>query len=70
VNCAPILSRGHGFSTQVAVGIDEGLKHDSWILCDNLVSVRKFELTRFVASLSLSKLQELNRALKMALSLD
>jgi mRNA-degrading endonuclease toxin of MazEF toxin-antitoxin module len=51
------------------VGIDEGMKHDSWILCDNLVSVRKVELTRFVGSLSRVKLDELDRALKMALEL-
>jgi mRNA interferase MazF len=29
VICAPILTRGHGFSTQVSVGIDEGLKHSA-----------------------------------------
>jgi mRNA interferase MazF len=70
VVCAPILTRGHGFSTQVSVGIDEGLKHESWILCDNLVSLRKVQLTRFVGSLARSKIEELNRALKMALALD
>lgn len=70
VVCAPILTRGHGFSTQVSVGIDEGLKHDSWILCDNLVSLRKMQLTRFVGSLARSKIEELDRALKMALGLE
>jgi mRNA interferase MazF len=70
VVCAPILTRGHGFSTQVSVGIDEGLKHESWILCDNLVSLRKVQLTRFVGSLARSKLEELDRALKMALALE
>jgi mRNA interferase MazF len=70
VVCAPILTRGHGFSTQVSVGIDEGLKHESWILCDNLVSLRKVQLTRFVGSLTRSKVEELDRALKMALALE
>jgi mRNA interferase MazF len=70
VICAPILSQGHGFSTQVAVGIDEGLKHQSWIFCDNLVSIRKVQLTNFVGSLARTKLAELDRALKMALALD
>jgi mRNA interferase MazF len=70
VICAPILTRGHGFSTQVSVGVDEGLKHESWILCDNLVSLRKVQLTRFVGSLARSKIHELDRALKMALALD
>lgn len=70
VVCAPILTRGHGFSTQISVGIDEGLKHESWILCDNLVSLRKAQLTRFVGSLARSKVEELDRALKMALALE
>jgi len=70
VICAPIFSRGHGFSTQVAVGVEEGLKHESWILCDNLVSLRKAQLTSFVGSLSPAKISELNRALKIALGLE
>jgi mRNA interferase MazF len=70
VICAPIFTRGHGFSTQVSIGLNEGLKHESWILCDNLISLRKEQLTRFVGSLALSKLEELDRALKMALALE
>jgi mRNA interferase MazF len=70
VICAPILTRGHGFSTQVSVGLDEGLKHESWILCDNLVGLRKVQLTSFVGSLAPSKIEELDRALKMALALE
>ncbi|MGA7221062.1 MAG: type II toxin-antitoxin system PemK/MazF family toxin [Candidatus Sulfotelmatobacter sp.] len=69
VICAPIFSQGHGVSTQVAVGIDEGLKHESWILCDNLVSLRKTQLTRFVGSLTRTRMDEVDRALKMALAL-
>lgn len=69
VICAPIFSRGQGASTQVLIGIDEGMKHDSWILCDNLVSIRKAELTRFVGSLSTTKFAEIDRALKIALAL-
>jgi len=70
VACAPVFTRGHGLSTQVAVGIDEGLKHESWILCDNLVSLRKVQLTDFVGSLSRPKIAELDRALKIALGLE
>jgi mRNA interferase MazF len=69
VVCAPIFSRGHGSSTQISVGIDEGMKHDSWILCDNLISVRKSEMTQFVGSLKSAKVTELDHALKMALAL-
>ena len=68
--CAPVFSSGQGLSTQVAIGPDEGLKHASWIMCDNLVSLRKSDLTQFVGTLPRAKLVELNRALKMALDLE
>jgi mRNA interferase MazF len=70
VVCAPVFSSGEGLSTQVAVGPDEGLKHPSWIMCDNLVSLRKSDLTNYAGSLSSPKLAELNRALMMALDLS
>jgi mRNA interferase MazF len=69
VICAPVFSNGEGLSTQVAVGPDEGMKHPSWIMCDNLVSLRKADLTQYVGSVSPSKIVELNRALRMALDL-
>jgi mRNA interferase MazF len=69
VVCAPIFTSGEGLSTQASIGLNEGLKHASWIMCDNLVSMRKSELTNYVGSLSGPKLAELDRALKMALDL-
>lgn len=70
VICAPVFSSDEGLSTQVAVGPDEGVKHASWIMCDNLVSLRKSDLTHYLSLLSSAKIGELNRALKMALDLD
>jgi mRNA interferase MazF len=70
VVCAPVFTDGEGLSTQVAVGIDEGIKHKSWIICDNLRSLRKTDLTQFLGSLSHAKLAELDEALKVALALD
>ena len=70
VVCAPVFTNGEGISTQVAVGVDEGLKHESWIICDNLRSLRRTELTQFLGSLSNAKLAELDEALRIALSLD
>ena len=70
VVCAPVFSSGQDLSTQVAVSTDEGLKHASWIMCDNLVSMRKRDLTHYVGSLSRAKSQELDRALRMALELS
>jgi mRNA interferase MazF len=70
VVCAPVFTNGEGISTQVPVGVDEGLKHASWIACDNLRSLRKTDLTHFVGSLSSPKLAELDRALRIALGVD
>ncbi|GAC1433492.1 MAG: hypothetical protein NVS1B11_16140 [Terriglobales bacterium] len=69
VICAPVFSTGEGLSTQIAVGTDEGLKHPSWIMCDNLVSLRKSDLTQFVGSMLKFRLSELDRALRMALDI-
>jgi mRNA interferase MazF len=67
--CAPVFSAWHGLSTEVAVGVEEGLKHDCSIHCDELVSLAKSVLTDYVGKLSESPLRELNRALAVALEL-
>ena len=69
VICAPVMSSGEGLSTQVSVGMDEGLKHASWIICDGLASVRKSQLTDFVGSLSSAKRGQLDAALAIAIDL-
>ncbi|HEY1937725.1 MAG TPA: type II toxin-antitoxin system PemK/MazF family toxin [Candidatus Angelobacter sp.] len=69
VICAPVFSNGQGLSTQVSIGPEQGLKHPSWIMCDNLVSLRKTELSDYVALLPPEKIAELNRCLRTALSL-
>src|SRR3954451_20997830 len=70
VICAPVFSRGLALDTQIPIGINEGMKHDSWIVCDNLASVSKSELRSFVGSLSRCKMEELDDALRVALALD
>jgi mRNA interferase MazF len=70
VVCAPVFTNGCGLSTQVPVGHSEGLKHESWIVCDNLRSLSKADLTQFVGALSWSKVAELEEALRIALALD
>jgi mRNA interferase MazF len=69
VICAPVYSAQHGLSSQVAVGINDGLKHESAIHCDDLVSLAKSVLTDYVGTLSPEKIAELNRALATALEL-
>ena len=70
VVCAPVFSRGLALETQVSIGINEGMKHESWIVCDNLASIRKSDLRDFVGSLSGAKMVELDHALRVALALD
>jgi len=70
VVCAPVFTNGSGLSTQVAIGPCEGLKHESWIVCDSLRSLSKADLTQFVGTLSWSKVAELDEALRIALGLD
>jgi len=69
VTCAPVYSVRHGLHTQVPVGPDEGLKHESAIFCDELVSLPKTALTDYVGTLSGPRLMDLNRALAIALEL-
>ena len=69
VVCAPVYSAHLGLSTQVAIGIDEGLKHQSSIHCDELVSLPKAALTNYVGSLSATKIRALSDALGIALGI-
>ena len=70
VICAPVCSTRHGLSTQVDVGPEDGLKHDSSVYCDELVSLSRTRLTDFVGSLSSEKVNKLNQALRIALEIE
>lgn len=70
VICAPVYTRHDGLSTQVAVGPEEGLKHESSIHCDELISLPKSMLTRYVGNLSPAKGEALAESLAIALAID
>ena len=69
VVCAPVYSQVLGLSTEVVVGPEEGLPRVSSARCDFLALLFKRKLTTFVASLPPRKVEELNRALAVALDL-
>jgi mRNA interferase MazF len=69
VICAPIYSVHDGLASQVPVGVEEGLKHDSSIHCDELISLPKTMLTNYVGMLPAHKVEALNDALLVALDL-
>jgi mRNA interferase MazF len=68
--CAPVYSRHDGLSTQVRVGTAEGLKKESSIHCDELISLPKFALTYYVGSLKATALRELSGALAISLGIE
>lgn len=67
--CAPVYTSYEGLSTQVPVGVAEGLAHDSSIHCDELVSILKTGLTQFVGVLSPAKMEAFDRALAIAVGI-
>jgi mRNA interferase MazF len=70
VTCAPVYSRWDEISTQIPISIEAGLKHDSAIQCDELISLPKIMLTNYIGSLSTNQIEELNLALKIALDIE
>jgi mRNA interferase MazF len=57
-------------STQLAVGVDEGLRHESSVHCDELVSLPKSMLTHAVGSLPSERIADVDRALMLALGIE
>ena len=70
VICAPVYTNRTELSTQVTLGIENGLKHDSAIHCDGLVSLPKSMLTDYIGTLPKDNIIRLNEALKIALALE
>ena len=70
VICAPVFSQYGGLLTQVEVGVNEGLKHDSAVYCDELRSIPKSTLTDFISSLPHDKMEAVNAALCIALAVN
>jgi mRNA interferase MazF len=68
VVCAPVYSKYAGYTTQVELGVEDGLKYDSAVFCDELLSLPKSKLTNYVGSLSPAKMEEVNAALRIALA--
>ena len=69
VICAPVYSQVLGLTTEVVLGTDDGLPHESAIRCDFLMLMFKVKLTQFIATLSPAKIAQLNRAVAQALEL-
>ena len=66
VMVAPITSAIRGAPSEVIVGVDEGLKHDSAINLDHVQTVDKARLKRFVGTIGSKKMNEVCRAFAIA----
>ncbi len=66
VMVAPITSTIYGAPSEVHVGIEEGLKHESAINLDHVQTVEQGRLTTRLGHLSPTKLREVCRALAVA----
>lgn len=69
VICAPVYSSYEDLASQLPVGSEVGLKRDSAVHCDALVSIEKARLTDFVGTLSPARLPDLDAALLAALGI-
>ena len=70
VICAPVYSAHHGLSTQISVGAEERLRQESSVHCDELVSLPKSVLARFVGTLAPHRFLELDKALIAAVGVE
>ena len=70
VMVAPVTSTIHGSPAEVAVGVDEGLKHASAANLDHVQTVDKARLSRFIGRLPSSKMSEVCSALARATGCD
>ncbi|MHB1501605.1 MAG: type II toxin-antitoxin system PemK/MazF family toxin [Candidatus Dormibacteria bacterium] len=70
VTVAPITSTIRGLSTEVPVGLANGLDHDSVVSCDNIVTVPTSALGSQVGSLLPAQEAELATAIRAAFDLD
>ena len=66
VMVAPVTSAIHGVPSEVRIGIEHGLKHDSAINLDHVQTVDKSRLETFVCRLGLNLMNDVCQALAAA----
>ena len=66
VMVAPVTSTRRGAPSEVHVGVEEGLKHESAVNLDHVQTVEQDRLVGFVGTLSQAKMQQVCRALAIA----
>jgi mRNA interferase MazF len=70
ITCAPISRTIRGISSEVVIGIDEGLNEECVISCDNIVTIPKSAVASGrVGTLSPRKRAQLDAALRYSLDI-
>jgi mRNA interferase MazF len=67
---APITTTIYGVPSEVIVGIDQGLKHDSAVNLDHIQTVSTSKLNDYIGSLDRRMMAEVCRALMIAAGCD
>jgi mRNA interferase MazF len=70
VTVAPITSTVRGLSTEVAVGVRNGLDHDSVVSLDNILTIPVVDLGKPLGFLHPDQEQTLSRAIVAAFDLE
>ncbi len=70
VTVAPVTSTIRGASSEVTVGIAEGLKHESAVNLDHVQTVERSRLVGYVGRLSSDRMRDVCRALAVAVACD
>jgi mRNA interferase MazF len=66
VMVAPITSTRYGAPSEVYVGVEQGLKHDSAVNLDHVQTVERARLVSFVGTLGPTHMRQVCRALAIA----
>jgi len=66
VMAAPITSTRRGAPSEVNLGVEEGLKHDSAVNLDHVQTVERARLVSFVGSIGAAQMRQVCRALAVA----
>jgi mRNA interferase MazF len=66
VMVAPITSTRRGAPSEVPIGVNEGLKHDSAVNLDHVQTIERSRLVSFVGLLTAAEMRHVCRALAVA----
>ncbi len=70
VMVAPVTSTIRGAPSEILVGVREGLKHESAVNLDHVMTVEQSRLEGYVGHLDIDKMREVCRALAVAVGGD